>query len=142
MVASLTDKAFRGRKVLRITSAIVLAIEIISASGRIAGADSSPLQSLAENSIQQSDQSGCVAPDDSKDNPIHLYIPDGQLRSSPVRIFVNRNISMSDWPSIRLYSGHAFTAEKAPEDFPQQIDYVAPGQSWIENLNGQGFTNA
>ena len=49
---------------------------------------------------------------------------------------------MSDRPIVRLYSGHALTTKRPAEDFPQQIDYVAPGPSWTENLNGQDITNS
>jgi hypothetical protein len=130
------------RRALRVASIIIFAIGTMSASGALASADSPYQQCPPGDPTQQPGPNQCVAPDDSKGDPIHLYVPDGQLRSSPVRLFVNRNISMSDKPIVCMYSGHALTTKSAAEDLSQQIDYVAPGQSWTENLNGQDITNS
>jgi hypothetical protein len=121
---------------------IVLAIAIAALCPRFALADGTALQCPPANPNEQAGASQCVAPDNASSDPIHLYIPDGQLRSSPVRLFVNRNISMGDKPVLCLYGGHALTPHQAAEDLPQQINYVAPGQSWTENINGQDVTKS
>src|SRR5260370_31987302 len=111
LVATAAGGAFdpsRKRIAPLIVSLIVLAAGILPLPGRLAFADSAP-QCPPGDSIQQAGSSQCAAPDDPKADPIHLYIPDGQLRSSPVRVFVNRNISMSDKPMLCLYSRHALT---------------------------------
>jgi len=128
--------ASRKRRAPLVISLIVLAAGILPLPGHLVFADSAP-QCPPGDSIQQAGSNQCAAPDDPKADPIHLYIPDGQLRSSPVRLFVNRNISMSDKPMLCLYSGHALTTKKAAEDRPQPIDFAAPGQSWTENVEGQ-----
>jgi hypothetical protein len=128
----------RCGKLLRL---VAMVVSLLPVSVQCASADSISPQ-CPESLIQEPDSNQCVAPDSSTGDPIRLYIPDGQLRSSPVRLFVNRNISMNDKPIVCFYSGHALTAHKAAEDRAQQIDYVAPGQSWTENVNGQDVTKS
>jgi hypothetical protein len=100
------------------------------------------LQCPSGNPAEQAGSGQCVAPDNATADPIHLYFPDGQLMSSPVRIFVNRNLTMADKPVVCLYGGHALTPHQPAEDLPQQVNYAAPGQSWTENVNGEDVTKS
>ena len=135
MLSAPSLMASGNKRSLRWVSLVILAV-----------VTSNPRPSLsADSQAPLSDSDHCVAldaSDGSKVEPIHLYVPDGQLRSSPLRLFVDRNISISDKPLLRLYSGHALTTKQAAEDLPQLIDYVAPDQSWTENVNGQDVTKS
>jgi hypothetical protein len=49
---------------------------------------------------------------------------------------------MSDDPMVCLYAGHALTSQTMAEGLTQPVDYVAPGQSWSEKIDGQDVTNS
>jgi hypothetical protein len=61
---------------------------------------------------------------------------DGQLISSPVRIFVNKVITPDQIPQLRLYGGHAITAEHAAERQAFAPITVLPYQSEIVAIDG------
>src|SRR4051794_3675287 len=72
--------------------------------------------------------------------PLRLYMPDGQLRSHSVRVYVNRNVSVKDSPRLRLLEDHAVT--KAAVDAATQWEpgVVAPDQEWTEQTADQAIT--
>jgi hypothetical protein len=84
----------------------------------------------------------CATTSNPSSEPIHLYMPDGQLRSSPVRIYVTCDLTTSDNPVLQLYSLHALTRLNPLESRKQSPEYVASGQSWTENVDGQEIAKA
>jgi hypothetical protein len=68
-----------------------------------------------------------------REKSIRVYMPDGQLKSHPIRAYVTKNISYDQKPQLHLLRNNAKTdiAIKAT------VIAVAPNQEWIELVNGQ-----
>lgn len=67
-----------------------------------------------------------------------LFMPDGQLNSHPVRLFVsNKNIDLSMKPRLRLTAGHVLLKKKDGESSYYEPEVVAPGQRRVQNIHGQ-----
>jgi hypothetical protein len=84
----------------------------------------------------------CTAAADSAVTPVRLYMPDGQLISSPVRVFVDKDLPSFDpakagAPELRLFGGHAVTPETPGDRATYKPLEVIPHQSWEESANGQ-----
>jgi hypothetical protein len=105
-----------------------------------AGGGSSPAGTT--NAAGQGSPTRCTTDNNSPGQPLHLYIPDGQLRSSPVRLYINCDLGPGADPVLHLYSGHALTKYNALEADSQQIDFFASGQSWTEELDGQSVAKS
>lgn len=70
-------------------------------------------------------------------NP-QLFMPDGQLKSHPVRVYVTQDISASQQPRLRLLRSHAVTKKAVDEAARTEPGFVAPGQEWVEQVGGVG----
>lgn len=68
---------------------------------------------------------------------IRLYMPDGQLKSHSIRVYVNRDIQSTQNPRLRLLRSHAVTTKAVNEAKLWEPGVVAPGQEWIESVGGQ-----
>jgi hypothetical protein len=79
---------------------------------------------------------GAVTKDASAE-PIRLYMPDGQLKSHLIRVYVNREILSDQKPELRLLRSHAITAKAADESIWRTPLVFASGQEWVEPLYGQ-----
>ncbi len=112
-------------------------LSLITLFAGFAPAASEPLGTPGGIPGEQAVSGKCTTTNGSSGEPIHLYVPDGQLRSSPVRIYVTCNLTPSDNPVLRLYSSHALTSDDPLEGREQPIDFIAPGQSWTESVDGQ-----
>ncbi len=67
-----------------------------------------------------------------------LFMPDGQLQSNPVRLFVsNEKIDLSMKPRLRLTAGHVLLKNKDGESSYYEPEVVAPGQRLVQNIQGQ-----
>lgn len=68
---------------------------------------------------------------------IRLSMPDGQLKSHSIRVYVTRDIQPAQNPKLRLLRSHAVTKRAVDEATVFEPGIVAPGQEWIETVNGQ-----
>jgi hypothetical protein len=68
---------------------------------------------------------------------VRLYMPDGQLKSHRLRVYVTGTVLASQNPRLRLFRGHAITAPAAAEEDPLEPTFVASGQQWTESIDGR-----
>lgn len=66
-----------------------------------------------------------------------LFMPDGQLKSHTVRVYVTGDISADRQPRLMLLRSHALTKKAVDEAARLEPGIVAPGQEWVERVNGQ-----
>jgi hypothetical protein len=66
-----------------------------------------------------------------------IYMPDGQLKSHSIRIYIRRNIEPGQNPTLRLLRSHATTKAAINEARILEPGVVAPGQEWVETVDGQ-----
>jgi hypothetical protein len=66
-----------------------------------------------------------------------LFMPDGQLKSHTVRVYVTHDISVDQQPRLRLLRSHAVTKKAVDESRPLEPAVVALGQQWVERVGGQ-----
>ncbi len=64
-------------------------------------------------------------------------MPDGQLKSHSIRVYVTRDILANQTPRIRLLRSHAVTKKAVDEAALLEPGVIAPGQEWIEPIEGQ-----
>ncbi len=78
-------------------------------------------------------------PDDQSEDqpPIRIYMPDGQLKSHSIRLYANREIQPDQKPRLDLLRSHAVTEQTEGETKLLEPKVVAPGQEWIESVDGQ-----
>lgn len=76
---------------------------------------------------------------DTTANPptLRLYMPDGQLKSHSLRVYVTGEILPNRAPRLRLLESHAVTKKDVDEAAMWEPGVVAPGQEWIESVSGQ-----
>lgn len=67
---------------------------------------------------------------------LKLYMPDGQLISHTIRIYVSGNIQPEQSPRLQLLRSHAVTEKAMAESRRVDPALVAPGQEWIETVGG------
>ncbi len=68
---------------------------------------------------------------------VRVYMPDGQLKSHSLRVYVTRDISLGQNPRLQLLRSHAVTKQAVDETRLEEPGLVAPGQEWIETIDGQ-----
>jgi hypothetical protein len=66
-----------------------------------------------------------------------IYMPDGQLKSHSIRVYVTRDILPDQSPRLRLLRSHSVTKKAVDETTVEVPGVVAPGQEWIESVEGQ-----
>jgi hypothetical protein len=66
-----------------------------------------------------------------------VYMPDGQLKSHAIRIYVSRDIQPGQNPRLQLLRSHAVTAKAGDEAALLEPGVIAPGQEWTEPVEGQ-----
>lgn len=67
---------------------------------------------------------------------LRLYMPDGQLKSHSIRVYVSWNIQPDQAPRLRLLRSHAVTKKAVDEAKIMIPGLVAPNQEWIESVEG------
>jgi len=77
-------------------------------------------------------QTRAVEPDNTAETAVHLYMPDGQLNSHPIKVFINKDISRSMHPKLRLTASHAITEKQESEDDLKKPMVLARHQEWVE----------
>ena len=68
---------------------------------------------------------------------IQLFMPDGQLKSHTVRVYVTEDISPAHKPRLLLIRSHAITKKAVDEAEKIEPVIVAPGQEWVQRVSGQ-----
>jgi hypothetical protein len=71
------------------------------------------------------------------EQPLRLYMPDGQLKSHSIRVYMTRDIPASQMPRLRLLRSHVVTKGAVDDATLLEPGVVAPGQEWIESVRGQ-----
>jgi hypothetical protein len=66
-----------------------------------------------------------------------IYMPDGQLKSHSIRVYVARDILPNQNPRLRLLRSHAVTKKEVDEAALLEPGVVAQSQEWIEPVEGQ-----
>lgn len=66
-----------------------------------------------------------------------FFMPDGQLKSHTVRVYLERDISAAQQPRLLLLRSHAVTKKAVNETARIKPKIVAPGQHWMEKVDGQ-----
>jgi hypothetical protein len=64
-------------------------------------------------------------------------MPDGQLKSHAVVVYIARNIELEQQPCLRLNRSHELTKAAATEDQCHPPLHVASGQKWTQSVKGQ-----
>ncbi len=64
-------------------------------------------------------------------------MPDGQLKSHSVRVYVSRDILPTENPRLQLLRSHAVTRQAVDEAALHEPGLVAPHQEWVESVDGQ-----
>lgn len=67
---------------------------------------------------------------------VELWMPDGQLATNPVRVYVTRAITLGMKPKLRLLGSHAITKRRAGEEKDIEPLRVASGQTWGQTSPG------
>jgi hypothetical protein len=70
------------------------------------------------------------APAAPKPEPIYLHVPDGQVVTHSVRVYVNVDLSLDASPKLLLYGGSAALESSPGGDGRWSPRLVAPGQQW------------
>lgn len=74
----------------------------------------------------------------SADDLPQIYMPDGQLMSHPVRVYVSgTNLTEAQEPKLRLAGQHVFSKPDSAQQKDQPASLVVPGQTWSEEVAGQ-----
>lgn len=68
--------------------------------------------------------------------PLRLYMPDGQLKSHRLQVYVTGDVLSSQNPRLVLFRSHAVTEEEAGEEKPLVPTFLASGQQWTEAIDG------
>ena len=126
-----------GRGSLISAATLVIILVLVARAMRSSPAPATATSPCPAHPTEPPTPPQCGPESKPSDTSIHLYIPDGQLRSNPLRVFVNRDVSMKNGPVLRFFSGHDLTSQDPRENDAQPFDYVAPGQSWTETIDGQ-----
>src|SRR5574340_185098 len=66
-----------------------------------------------------------------------VYMPDGQLKSHSIRVYVTPDIPPNQHPRLRLLRSHAVTKKAVDEARREEPGLMAPSQEWIEVVDGQ-----
>src|SRR6266853_3166215 len=69
--------------------------------------------------------------------PVQLFMPDGQLRSHPIRVFVNRELTHDMDPRLTLTASHTVSDKRQGEDNVRRPVLLAAQQRWVQTLEGQ-----
>ena len=69
--------------------------------------------------------------------PVQLFMPDGQLKSHPLRVFVDRDITASMKPMLKLTESHAVTRQNQSELQAHPAMLLARHQKSVQLINGQ-----
>ncbi len=66
-----------------------------------------------------------------------VHMPDGQLKSHSIRVYVTPDIPHNQRPRLRLLRSHAVTKHAVDETSDEEPALIATSQEWIEVVEGQ-----
>jgi hypothetical protein len=125
----------------------LLAVLIVGAGGLLLAQDSAPVtgvQACAPPVVptaSAADPAATVAPPPTRAaDPLRLYMPDGQLISHGLTVYVTATLTASQKPLLRLFRNHAITEAGEDEDMPLTPVLIVPGQQWTETFLGRQVT--
>ncbi len=78
-----------------------------------------------------------VSPVSAGDSPLRLFVPDGQVKSHPLRVFVTKAVQEADLPRLDLYAPHTIDGAQLGGVHGWKPKLVAPGQQWTDVVDGQ-----
>lgn len=93
--------------------------------------------SVAETQADASKKIKNAIAQSSTGSTVRMYVPDGQLKSHAIRVYISKNIELNEHPQLQLLRSHAVTKQAVHEAKLEQPGVVAPGQEWIEVIDGQ-----
>ena len=73
----------------------------------------------------------------STNETAQLYLPDGQLKSHLLRVYVNRNITEGMKPELVLHAAHSLTRTQAWENTPIPFYRLSRDHRWTQKLDNQ-----
>jgi len=86
--------------------------------------------------VAESDAKPTAATAGLSEPTLTLYMPDGQLKSHSIRVYLSRNIQSAQNPRLRLLRSHAVTKKAIDEAKLFTPGLVASGQEWVESVDG------
>lgn len=72
---------------------------------------------------------------ESSDDAVQLYVPDGQLKSQLIRVYVNRNITEGMKPELVLHAAHSLTRTQSWENTPIPFYRISRDHRWTQKLD-------
>lgn len=99
-------------------------------SGQSTGEGDTPSSAAAAATPSASQESAAPA-------SVHLYMPDGQLKSHQLAIYVTGTIVAAQNPRLTLIRSHAITQAAPGEGQSLAPTLVASGQEWTETVDGR-----
>ncbi len=73
----------------------------------------------------------------STNETVQLYLPDGQLKSHLIRVYVNQDITELMKPELMLHADHALTRTSAWENTPIPYYGLSRNYRWTQKLDNQ-----
>jgi len=75
--------------------------------------------------------------EEKKREPRWVHMPDGQLQSHLVSVYVTERLTDDNKPGLRLSAGHSFADPDIHEGDLLEPTYVVPDQQWLEDRGGE-----
>jgi len=73
------------------------------------------------------------------EQPIQLFMADGQLKSHPIRVFINHDISDDMQPKLELARNHAITSSQTDGPYSAPYKKLARQQTSTQQISGQSI---
>lgn len=114
-------------------------VALLATSGLLTAAPAPPAPSAASGATAPPAAPKPPAPAPAKPSEpiVRIYMPDAQLTSHSVRVYVTRDLASEQNPRLQLLRSHAVTKRAVKEAEPQEPGLVAAGQEWTETVKGQ-----
>ena len=77
------------------------------------------------------------ANDEAADEAAQLYVPDGQLKSHLIRVYVTRNVTEGMKPQLVLHAAHSLTKAQPWENTPIPFYRTSRDHRWTQRLDNQ-----
>jgi hypothetical protein len=104
----------------------------------LAGVAVLPSVATAQSSLPDSTATAS-GPAEANLPTVRLYMPDGQLKSHLLRVFLTGNVEPDQHPRLQLLRSHAVLGAPEREEQLLEPSLVAPGQEWTEVVDGREF---
>jgi hypothetical protein len=97
----------------------------------------SPTDTPAVSPPKQPSQADQPQAHTQRETVITLYMPDGQLKSHSVAVYITHNIQEDQKPQLQLLRSHTVTDKEENEDAKIAPLLVAPNQEWTQTENNK-----